>query len=103
MTQDFETYLQQARTEFCLVAHKYNVTEHNELRTAIDSLLVAYDQAFLALRKHIVMQAEGSDVSEGAAVASSAVGSQTKCGGIEVCEDCPYKMHPCPEGCSKKV
>jgi hypothetical protein len=24
-------------------------------------------------------------------------------GGIEVCEDCPYKMHPCPEGCSKKV
>lgn len=56
MTQDFETYLQQARTEFCLVAHKYNVGEHNELRTAIDSLLIAYDQAFLALRKHGVMQ-----------------------------------------------
>jgi hypothetical protein len=56
-----------------------------------------------ALHLHGVMQAEVSDVSEGAAVASSAVGSQTKCGGIEVCEDCPYKMHPCPEGCSKKV
>jgi hypothetical protein len=55
------------------------------------------------LQQYSVMQAEGSDVSEGAAVASSAVGSQTKCGGIEVCEDCPYKMHPCPEGCSKKV
>lgn len=22
---------------------------------------------------------------------------------ILVCEDCPYKYHPCPEGCSKKV
>ena len=103
MDKDFETYLQQARTEFCLVAHRYNVREHNELRTAIDSLLIAYDQAFLALRKHSVMQAEGSDGVSGAAVASGAVGSQTKCGGIEVCEDCPYKMHPCPEGCSKKV
>jgi hypothetical protein len=55
------------------------------------------------LQQHSVMQAEGSDGVSGAAVASSAVGSQTKCGGIEVCEDCPYKMHPCPEGCSKKV
>lgn len=87
MTQDFETYLQQARTEFCLVAHKYNVTEHNELRTAIDSLLVAYDQAFLALRKHIVMQAEGSDVSEGATGASSAAGKG-------VCDGCGnYNIH----------
>lgn len=56
MEQDFETYLQQARTEFCLVAHRYNVREHNELRTAIDSLLIAYDQAFLALRKHSVVR-----------------------------------------------
>jgi hypothetical protein len=44
-----------------------------------------------------------SKLSGSPTVASSAVGSQTKCGGIEVCEDCPYKMHPCPEGCSKKV
>jgi hypothetical protein len=81
MTQDFETYLQQARTEFCLVAHKYNVTEHNELRTAIDSLLVAYDQAFLALRKHGVMQSEGSDGAEGAAVGQ-------RSGGKSVCVEC---------------
>lgn len=22
---------------------------------------------------------------------------------IEVCEDCPYNTHPCPEGCSKRA
>lgn len=22
---------------------------------------------------------------------------------IEICEDCPYKIHPCPEGCSKTM
>lgn len=60
MTQDFETYLQQAREDFCKVAYKYNITDHLELRTEVDSLLIAYDQAVEALRKHGVVQAEGS-------------------------------------------
>jgi len=45
MKQTFENYLKQARTDFAKVAGKYTVTEHLELRTAIDSLLIAYDQA----------------------------------------------------------
>ncbi|MFZ2432510.1 MAG: hypothetical protein WAW57_15330 [Lutibacter sp.] len=45
MKQTFENYLKQARNDFAKVAVKYTVTEHLELRTAIDSLLIAYDQA----------------------------------------------------------
>ena len=56
MTQDFETYLQQAREDFCKVAYKYNITDHLELRTEVDSLLIAYDQAVEALRKHGVVR-----------------------------------------------
>ena len=54
MKPDFETYLQQAREDFCKVAHKYTITDHLELRTAVDSLLIAYDQVVEALRKHNV-------------------------------------------------
>ena len=56
MKQDFETYLQQAREDFCKVAYKYDITDHLELRTEIDSLLIAYDQAVEALRKHNVVR-----------------------------------------------
>ena len=45
MKQTFEEYLMQARKDFAKVAAKYSVEEHLELRTAIDSLLIAYDQA----------------------------------------------------------
>jgi len=45
MEQTFEEYLKQARWKFAKVAEKYSVEEHLELRTAIDSLLIAYDQA----------------------------------------------------------
>ena len=74
-----------------------------ELR-AENKLLKSFNDSLIqALHKPVVMQAEGSDGVSGAAVASSAVGSLTKCGGIAVCEDCPYTTHPCQEGCSKKV
>lgn len=42
--QTFINYIEQARKEFAEVASKYGVKEHNELRTAIDSILIAYDQ-----------------------------------------------------------
>jgi allophanate hydrolase subunit 1 len=45
MEQKFEEYLKQARWDFAKVAEKYPVEKHLELRTAIDSLLIAYDQA----------------------------------------------------------
>jgi hypothetical protein len=45
MEETFENYLKQARTDFAKVAGKYTVEEHLEMRTAIDSLLIAYDQA----------------------------------------------------------
>ena len=45
MEQTFEEYLKQARKDFAKVAARYSVDEHLELRTAIDSLLIAYDQA----------------------------------------------------------
>lgn len=45
MEQTFEEYLKQARWDFAKVAEKYPVENHLELRTAIDSLLIAYDQA----------------------------------------------------------
>lgn len=41
----FEVYLKQARWDFAKVAGKYPVEKHLELRTEIDSLLIAYDQA----------------------------------------------------------
>jgi len=45
MEHTFKEYLKQARLDFAKVAEKYSVEEHLELRTAIDSLLIAYDQA----------------------------------------------------------
>jgi hypothetical protein len=45
MEQTFKKYLKQARQDFAKVVSKYTVTEHLELRTAIDSLLIAYGQA----------------------------------------------------------
>jgi hypothetical protein len=44
-TPDFKNYLNKSRQDFVKVASKYSVDEHLELRTAIDSLLIAYDQA----------------------------------------------------------
>ena len=45
MEQTFEEYLKQARWDFAKVAEKYPVEKNLELRTSIDSLLIAYDQA----------------------------------------------------------
>ena len=45
MEETFEEYLKQARQEFVKVANGYTVSQHLKLRTAIDSLLIAYDQA----------------------------------------------------------
>lgn len=43
--KDFNNYLIRERKAFCDVAIKYPVTEHLELRTAIDSFLIAFDNA----------------------------------------------------------
>lgn len=43
--QVFKDYLKQARLDFIKVVQTYTVTEHLKLRTAIDSFLIAYDQA----------------------------------------------------------
>jgi len=45
MEKDFIDYLRDERNRFVKVAVKYDTHEYNELRTAIDSLLIAYDQA----------------------------------------------------------
>jgi hypothetical protein len=45
MEETFEEYLNQERRDFAKVASRYTVDEHLKLRTAIDSLLIAYDQA----------------------------------------------------------
>jgi len=42
---EFEYYLKQAREDLCEIAQVYTVEEHRPLRTRIDSLLIAYDQA----------------------------------------------------------
>jgi len=41
----FSEYLERARWDFAKVADKYSIEKHLELRTAIDSFLIAYDQA----------------------------------------------------------
>jgi len=41
----FETYLIHSRNDLVKVVVKYTVAEHLELRTAIDSFLIAFDQA----------------------------------------------------------
>jgi hypothetical protein len=45
MEETFEDYLKEARRDFAIVASKYPASDHLELRMAIDSLLIAYDQA----------------------------------------------------------
>jgi hypothetical protein len=45
MEQTFEEYLKKSRGDFTKVVEKYTVENHLELRTAIDTLLIAYDQA----------------------------------------------------------
>jgi len=53
MKETFEEYLKQAKRDFAIVAEKYSVAEHLELKTAIDSFLIAYDQAvFKALNQN---------------------------------------------------
>jgi hypothetical protein len=42
---DFKDYLKNARIDFCKKAHKYYVEDYLDLRTSIDSFLIAYDQA----------------------------------------------------------
>ena len=62
MEQTFEDYLKQARKDFAKVAAKYTVTEHLKLRTAIDNLLIAYDQATSqALTIPVVVGSTGID------------------------------------------
>ena len=80
MEQTFEDYLKQARKDFAKVASEYTVTEHLKLRTAIDSLLIAYDQAVnKALTIPVVVVPKGT---------------LCECGGTErVALDCTMK--PC--------
>ena len=42
---EFKKYLKQAREEFAYEVSKYNVENNLALRTASDSLLIAFDQA----------------------------------------------------------
>lgn len=42
---EFEKYLKQAREEFAYEVSKYTVENNLALRTASDSLLIAFDQA----------------------------------------------------------
>jgi hypothetical protein len=43
--KEFKKYLKQAREEFAYEVSKYNVEDNLALRTASDSLLIAFDQA----------------------------------------------------------
>jgi hypothetical protein len=42
---EFEKYLKEARQRFCKEVNKYDVSDNLQLRTEIDSLLIAFDQA----------------------------------------------------------
>ena len=43
--ETFKEYLFNARIEFSKVAIQYNIRDYLKLRTAIDSFIIAYDQA----------------------------------------------------------
>jgi hypothetical protein len=45
MQEDFKEYLKEAREKFCYETQKYNVENNLQLRTEVDSFLIAYDQA----------------------------------------------------------
>ena len=47
----FLKYIEAQRADFCRVARNYTVDFHNELRTEIDSLLIAYDQMKARIEK----------------------------------------------------
>ena len=56
---EFKKYLEQARQEFAYEVGKYNVENNLALRTASDSLLIAFDQATeKALSIHVVMPSD---------------------------------------------
>jgi aromatic ring hydroxylase len=55
MDKEFLEYLKDERNRFVKAAVKYDTHEHNELRTAIDSLLIAYDQAREKLNQPLVV------------------------------------------------
>ena len=44
--KEFNKYLKEARQEFCQEVNKYNVSDNLQLRTACDSFLIAFDQAY---------------------------------------------------------
>lgn len=55
MENTFEDYLKEARQRFCNITQKYSVKDNLELRTEIDSFLIAFDQATSkALTMHTV-------------------------------------------------
>lgn len=45
MTKEFKDYLRGARLRFVLTASEHKISLHKELRTEIDSFLIAFDQA----------------------------------------------------------
>ena len=45
----FLEYIKEQRNDFVRIAGTYSITGHLQLRTEIDSLLIAYDQMYLAL------------------------------------------------------
>lgn len=42
---EFEKYLKEARQRFCKEVNKYDVSDNLQLRTELDSFLIAFDQA----------------------------------------------------------
>ena len=82
MDNTFKDYLKQARKDFAKVAVKYSTTNHLELRTAIDSLLIAYDQAVdKALTIPIVIKCD-HDFKHIMQGSTGVVFKCRKCGGI---------------------
>ena len=45
MQNTFKEYLKEARQRFCNITQKYSVEDNLELRTEVDSFLIAFDQA----------------------------------------------------------
>jgi len=64
MEQKFEDYLKQERKCFSKVASEYTVTEHLKLRTAIDSLLIAYDQAVNQVNKMRISEQKAKEQAD---------------------------------------
>ena len=104
MTKGFKEYLQNTKDEFVTAVWELNLSPAQ--RAPMENMILAFDQCRhkleAQLQQPVVMQAEGSDVSEGAAVGQRSVGQNGSGGLYCVSSDSLVYGKSCDKWCGDK-